>query len=158
MASKLTKGRFRAIAKEGSEVWGEAKTGSPQVGILMKVKQTQGVYDVTVFLPMTEKAENFSIERLRLLGVEGVISPDAPLKGLGRNFVEVDVDLEDFDGKEQVRIDIVVPRTEVKMDRKLSPEKSKALADRLRAKTANGASPSFDDDHDAYEAPQGAAS
>jgi hypothetical protein len=140
MASKLKVGRFRAIAKEGSETWGEAQTGSPQVGFIMKIDQRpQGLYDVSVYLPMTEKSEDFSIERLRLCGVSGVISPDTPLMGLGKNYVEVDVSVEDFEGKDQVRIEIVVPREEVRMDRKLSASKESALAARLRAKTANGA-------------------
>lgn len=140
MASKLKVGRFRAIAKEGSETWGEAQTGSPQVGFIMKIDQRpQGLYDVAVYLPMTEKAEDFSIERLRLLGVGGVIAPDVPLVGLGKNYVEVDVSIDDYQGKEQMRVEIVVPREEVRMDRKLSATKETALAARLRAKTANGA-------------------
>lgn len=146
MASKLKVGRFRAIAKEGSETWGEAQTGSPQLGFIMKIDQRpQGLYDVPVYLSMTDKAEDFSIERLRLCGVGGVIAPDAPLVGLGKNYVEVDVTVDEFQGKEQTRIEIVVPRDEVRMDRKLSATKETALAARLRAKTANGAGKSPED-------------
>jgi hypothetical protein len=152
MASKLIAGRFKAVGKEGSESWGEAKTGSPQIGFLMRIKQPQGIYEQAVYLPMTEKAEDFSIERLRIMGVEGVIAPDVPMRGLGKNYVDVDVTFETFEGKEQMRIEIVVPRDEVKMDRKLDPVKANKLAERLRAKTSNGHVPEADRG-DAYEGP-----
>lgn len=153
MATKLKEGRFRACAKEGSETWGEAATGNPQVGFIIKIDQRpQGLYDMAVYLPMTEKAEDFSIERLRLCGVQGVIAPGVPMKGLGANKFDVDVAYEMFENKEQLRIEIVVPREEVRMDRKMSDAKAKSLADRLRAKTSNGAGPAADD-HDAYEPP-----
>jgi len=153
MATKLKEGRFKAIAKEGSETWGEAATGSPQVGFIVKIDQRpQGLYDQAVYLPMTEKAEDFSIERLRLCGVKGAIAPGVPMVGLGKNYFDVDVAYEKFGDKEQLRIEIVVPREDVRMDRKMSDARSKALADRLLAKTSNGAGPAADD-HDAAEPP-----
>lgn len=153
MGTKLKEGRFKAVAKEGSETWGEAGSGNPQVGFIVKIDQRpQGLYDQAVYLPMTEKAEDFSIERLRLCGVQGVIGPGVLMKGLGANKFDVDVAYEMFEGKEQLRIEIVVPREEVRMDRKLSDAKTKALAARLLAKTANGAGPAADD-HDAAEPP-----
>jgi hypothetical protein len=157
MASKLIAGRFRLIAKEGSEVWGEAASGNPQIGFLARVKQPQGVYEVAVYLSMTEKAEDYSIERLRLLGVDGPIAPNVPLRGLGKNTVDCDIAFEEYGGKETMKVEIVVPRDEVKMDRKLDPGKASKLAERLMKKTANGHAPNPEDMGDAYEGPPATA-
>lgn len=60
---------------------------------------------VQTFLPLTQRAIPFSIERLRALGWKGTDIRD--LAGIDQADVDVDVAYEDFQGEEQLRVEIL---------------------------------------------------
>lgn len=95
----------RAI--NGSEVWGQANTGTDQVGIQFRI--TKGPYkDRTLnwYGALTEKAKDRTIEQLKLAGARMKDGDITDLDGIGSSEFEAQVELSEHPttGEPQSRI------------------------------------------------------
>jgi hypothetical protein len=91
----------RGIA--GSEQYGNSSTGNEEIWVKLTVPDLGA--EVMTRLSFSEKAASYSIERLRALGWEGDDLTD--LRGIDRNDVTICLKYEVYQGKEQMRVDIV---------------------------------------------------
>src|SRR6185437_8523035 len=87
----------------GSEQYGLTKNGHDQIAIDLAFS---GIDETgTTFLPFSEAAAPYSVERLRALGWQG--DDLSNLVGIDANEVDVLVKYEMWDGKERMKIDVV---------------------------------------------------
>lgn len=122
MASKWATGIWKARAlsadaknSDGSlrHAWGrsggkDGGTGNAQLGIVVNVQQPGGTKrEGVVYLTFTEDAVEFSMQRLRQMGWQGTDLRD--LKGIDRNYFDIDVSYERFDGEDRLRLEVLVP-------------------------------------------------
>lgn len=110
MATRWATGiwKARAVAELARHEWGKSEKQTPQLGVVLNVLQPHGTKrEGVAYLSFSIDAKEWSAQRLRLLGVQG--SDLRKLDGIDRNYVDVDVSYETFDGKERLRIDIVTP-------------------------------------------------
>lgn len=74
----------------------------------MNVQQPRGTKrEGVVYLTFTDDAAEFAIQRMRIMGWQGTDLRD--LKGIDRNYFDVDVSYEMFDNKERLRIEVLTP-------------------------------------------------
>jgi len=129
MATRWTTGiwKARALAVDlKRHEWGKSVANNPQIGIVMNIAQPRGTKrEGVAYLTLSADAKEWSLQRLRLLGMKG--TDLRVLDGIDRNYVDVDVSYEVFDGKERLKIEIVTP-AKAQHKHALSPTELDALA------------------------------
>jgi hypothetical protein len=126
-------GTYKAKAVKGSEQYGESSNENKtlQIGIDMQIPALER--SLTTFLYFSQAAAPYSFERLRALGWKGNDIMD--LTGIEENEVEVSVRIEEYNGKPQIRCDIITGGGgKVVMQNKIDKA---AFAARLAAITGN---------------------
>lgn len=105
MAQIIKPGFYSAKAVAGSEQYGKARNGSPQVGVDLDLFNGRDVVgQMTTVLSFGGAAGPFAIERLRALGWEG--TDILRLDGIDRNVVQAQVFEEVFEGKARLKCEI----------------------------------------------------
>jgi len=98
----IAAGKYKARGVEGSVQMGHTKTGTEQMGIDLELS-TGDI--VTTVLYFSDKAAPYSIERLKALGVTSLDDPKFP--GISTNEVEAIVKYETYEGKENMKVEIL---------------------------------------------------
>ncbi len=125
-------GRYRARGVAGSEQIGKSSTGNDQVAITLAL--TESGQRVTAFLSFAEKAKPYSVERLYALGWQP--GSDDSLPGIDRNEVDVDITHEMYNGKEQMRVNIVTAGGGISEEHRLAPKERKSFLQSLNRDAA----------------------
>lgn len=74
----------------------------------MNVQQPRGTKrEGVLYLTLSADAAEFAIQRMRIMGWQGTDLRD--LRGIDRNYFDVDVSYETFDGKERLRLEVLTP-------------------------------------------------
>jgi hypothetical protein len=161
MRMAITAGTYRGRGVEGSEQYGATKNGADQVVVDLQLETGEVV---STFLYFSEAAAPHSVKRLRALGWAG--DDLADLRGIGTQDVDVRISYEEFNGKQQMRVEIVTGGT-VTLKDPLDARGKKQFAQRFAnlvksvkaepPKTKNGKAPpqreSGDDDIGSDEVP-----
>lgn len=128
-------GTYAVRAIKGSEQYGYAKTGTPQVGIDLEFigGEHEGAM-VTTVLFFSENAKKFSFDRLRALGWSGDDVGD--LTGIDTNEVQAVVKHETFDGKERMKVEILTGGGGMKFEKTMDPAQRRAFGASLRSDAA----------------------
>lgn len=118
--------RYKAHAVPGSMQFGQSSKGNDQIAIDLLLSSGQ---TVTAFLSFSEAARPYSEDRLVALGWAGVGNAldEAELT----REVEVDISYRDYQGKQQMAVDIVTGGGRVKMKTTLDDAQKKAFLQRL---------------------------
>src|ERR1700682_4109146 len=99
-------GLFKGKAVLDSVQSNETTNGYPQLAVVMRMKTEDGsTQDATTFLIFSAESAPYSFERLRALGWEG--NDLRNLKGIDKNEVDVRVFSQDYQGKPQVKCEIL---------------------------------------------------
>jgi hypothetical protein len=85
--------------------FGETTNGHPQLAIVMRMLAENQTQDATTFLIFSPESAPYSFDRLRALGWEG--NDLTNLKGIDKNEVDVRVWTDDYQGKPQVKCEII---------------------------------------------------
>lgn len=102
----MNEGRYTMRAVGGA--LGKAKTGTPQIGIELAVTQGEEVgQKIWYYGYFTDAAQEYTFKALRTMGWEGDDLTD--LKGIEKNEVTVIVALEEYDGKENLKVKGIFP-------------------------------------------------
>lgn len=127
MANKLTAGVYKGRAMPETVKLGTTEKGHPQIGFMMQISKGAGHRDIVpmylVFSDGPKGSAKYSLERLRALGWEG--TDLRALQTIGRNYVDVRVDYEVFEGDEKLRVEIV---TGLRMDRPMNASMADGFA------------------------------
>lgn len=128
-------GTYTVRAIKGSEQYGYAKTGTPQVGIDLEFigGEHEGVTSTTL-LYFSEAAKKYAFERLRALGWTGDDVTD--LTGIDTNEVQAVVKYETFDGKERMKVDILTGGGGMKFEKTMDAAQKRAFGAQLRGDAA----------------------
>lgn len=140
----LVPGMYRGRGIKGSPQWSDAGTGTLQlvVGLELKDKKTgEHVRSASTFLPFTDKAAAYSIERLRSLGWKGQTAADLEnMDGIDTNEVDVEVRADNYQGKTSYKVEIVTGPGLVTVERPVDPKAAVArVAAMLGQKAPDGA-------------------
>lgn len=103
-------GRFDGKGIAGSEQWGTAgDNDTPQIGVDLNCKMPDGSFEqVTVFLSFSAKASPYSFKKLEAMGWKGKGAADlGDLTGIDANIVTVNVTEEIWQGKPQIKADVM---------------------------------------------------
>ena len=123
--SELGIHKARAIA--GSEQFSPDANGNLIIGLDMQLDDGQ---TMTVTFPFAGKAPEYSMKKLRMLGWTG--DDVTELTGIGANEVDVRVYEETYDGKTQLKCEIVYGGGAFKFKSQLDDRGKKAFAAQLR--------------------------
>lgn len=132
---RIPAGYHRARGVEGSEQYGKSKQGNDQVAIdvdLLDLNER-----VTTFLPFTADAEPYSVDRLKALGWKG----GDTLAGIGENEVTAEVKYETYDGKLQMKVQIMTGGGRVVLKNPMNEPEKRAFMARLSSIAKSGAKP-----------------
>jgi hypothetical protein len=99
-------GTFKGRAVKGSEQYGDTSNGYPQIALTIRMQIEGGTQDSTTFLIFSPDAAPYSWERLRACGFKGT-DLSQELVGIDSNEVDVNVRSEMYEGKAQIKCDIV---------------------------------------------------
>ncbi len=146
----INAGRYKARGVAGSEQFGKSSTGNDQVAVTLALSETG--QRVTAFLSFSEKAKPYSMERLYALG--WTPGSDESLPGIDRNEVDVDITHEMYNGKEQMKVNIVTVGGGISEENRFAPKEKKSFLQSLNreaaptfnhgaAAPANGTKPAF---------------
>lgn len=129
-------GIFKSRAVLGSEQYGETSNNFPQILLTfrMKIDENGSTQEAGAFLIFSPESAPYSYERLRACGWEGNDLTD--LRGIDKNEVDVRVWEESWQGKPQIKVEIMSGGGKVTMAKPLS--KSDFAA---RVKAATGGTP-----------------
>jgi hypothetical protein len=127
MSEKIEAGTYRAHGVEGSAQTGMTKNGNEQVAINLDLVDLGR--NVTTFLPFTDAAAPYSIERLHALGWKGGEDPSFP--GISENEVQVQIKYETYQGKEQMKVDIVTGNGRVSLKDPMNDVQRRGFMSRL---------------------------
>ncbi len=119
-------GRYKAHAVSGSMQFGMSAKGNEQISVDLLLPTGEMV---TTFLSFSDAARPYSEDRLVALGWAG-IGHELDEAELNRE-VDVDVSYQDYQGKQQMRVDIVPGGGRVKMKTTLDEAQKKAFLQRL---------------------------
>ena len=103
----IQSGTYKARGVEGSVQWGTTKNGTDQMVVdldLVDIGER-----VSCFLYFTEKSAPHSVKRLRALGWTGDDLSD--VRGIDAADVDVSVSYEEYNGKQQMKVEIVTGST-----------------------------------------------
>lgn len=121
-------GVYKGRGIGGSEQYGASSKGNDQIAVDLVLGDIGE--SVTTFLPFTDKAAQYSIERLRALGWEG--DDLSNLKGIDKNEVDVEVKYETWEGKERMKVQILTGGGRVVMQQTMDAQSKKAFAAKFR--------------------------
>lgn len=124
MSNRIAAGNYRGRAIKGSEQYGQTKNGNDQIVIdldLLDIGEK-----VSTFLVFTDKAAQFSLDRLRACGWTG--DDLSKLDGIDANEVDVEVKYEMYQGQEKMKVQIVTGGGAVKLKDQLDDKGKKAFA------------------------------
>lgn len=138
MSNRIPAGTYRAVAIAGSEQYGQTSNHNDQIVVdlnLLDIGER-----VSTFLVFSDKAAQFSIDRLRAAGWKG--DDLSNLAGLGDCECEVEVKYEQYQGEEKMKVQIRTGGA-VKLKDQLDDKGKKAFAAKYRdlAKSVAGAKP-----------------
>lgn len=128
-AHRIAAGTYRARAIAGSEQYGQTTSGNDQIVIdldLLDIGEK-----VSTFLVFSDKAAQYSIDRLRVAGWTG--DDLANLVGLGDVECEVEVKYEMYNGDEKMKVQIRTGGGAVKLKDVLDEKGKKAFAAKYKA-------------------------
>jgi len=128
-------GTYAVRAIKGSEQYGYAKTGTPQVGIDLEFigGEHEGATATTV-LYFSENAKKYAFERLRALGWSGDDVGD--LTGIDTNEAQATVTYESFEGKERMKVDIRTGGGGMRFEKTMDAAQRRAFGAQLRGDAA----------------------
>ncbi len=131
--------RYTAKYIPGTMQMGVTKNGNDQIAIDL---QLTGSAVVTAFLNFSEAARPYSEDRLKKLGWpgHGHDLDDTDLV----NEVEVDISYRDFDGKQQMDVNIVTDGGRVKLKSTMDDAQRKSFLKRLTGVDQSAAPPKLD--------------
>jgi hypothetical protein len=98
-------GIFKAKAVFDSIQYGETTNGHPQIAVNMRMDAEGTPQDAGTFLIFSPESAPYSFARLRSLGWEGTDLTN--LKGIDKNTVYVRVWQDSYDGKPQIKCEIL---------------------------------------------------
>lgn len=128
----------RGIAS--SEQYGTSQKGTDQIAVDLNLSDFGE--RVTTFLYFSDAAAQYSIERLRAMGWEG--DDLSNLAGIDRNIVNVEIKFEMYDGKEQMKVQILTGGGRVVLQNTMNDQAKRAFGARfknLAAQSRAGSSP-----------------
>lgn len=99
----IAAGTYRAQAVKGSEQYGRTQAGDEKMTVDVELLDI-GEH-ATVFLTFGEKAQRYSMARLKEMGWDGTDS----MVGLGSREFTARVKYETYNGEERMRVDVIVP-------------------------------------------------
>ena len=118
--------RYKAVAVAGTFQYGQSAKGNDQIAVDLRLDNGT---TVTTFLSFSDGARPYSEDRLVALGWGG---PGTPLDEAElNNEVDVDVAYEKYEGKDQMRVEIVRAGGRVKMKSALDETQKKAFIERI---------------------------
>lgn len=126
MSEKIA-GRHKARGVADSAQKGHTKNGIEQVAVDLELLELGRM--VTTFLFFSDAAAPYAIERLYALGWDGSDDPSFP--GIDRNEVEVDIKYELYEGKEQMKVDIVTGGGRVVLQNKMTDQQERGFMSRI---------------------------
>jgi hypothetical protein len=136
MSNRIAAGTYRAQAIAGSEQYGTTSNGNDQIVIdldLLDVGER-----VSTFLVFSDKAAQYSIDRLRAAGWKG--DDLSKLDGLGSVECEVEVKYEEYQGEQKMKVQIRTGGA-VKLKDQLDDKGKKAFAAKYKDLAKSVAAP-----------------
>lgn len=127
MSEKLAAGVYKGRGVEGSAQHGHSKQGTEQVAI--DIDLPEAGRQVTTFLFFSDNAAPYALERLRALGWDG--SDDDRFPGISLNEVDVQIKYEMYEGKEQMKVDIVTGGGRVVLKNTMSDQEKRGFMSRI---------------------------
>lgn len=128
MARRIEKGTYRGRAIAGSEQYGTTSKGNDQ--IVLELDLLDIGERVSTFLVFSDNSAEFSVDRLRACGWEG--EDLSNLQGIDRNEVSVSVWYEEYQGKEQMKVEIATGGGRVVLDAPMDDKAKRAFGARFR--------------------------
>lgn len=125
--SRIEPGIYKARGIEGSVQHGFSKNGTEQIAIdldLFEIGERR-----QTFMYFSEKAEAYSLERLRALGWDGTMDETFP--GISRNEVMVQIRYETYEGNEQMRVEIMVGGGRVTLQNTMNDQQKRGFMARI---------------------------
>lgn len=121
---RIAAGTYRGRAIKGSEQYGQTKNGNDQIVIDLNLEDIGE--KVSTFLVFTDKAAEYSLDRLRACGWTG--DDLSNLAGIDVNEVEVEVKYEQYNGETKMKVQILTGGGAVKLKDQLDDKGRKAFA------------------------------
>ena len=125
---RIAAGTYRGQAIKGSEQYGQTKNGNDQIVIDLNLLDIGE--KVSTFLVFTDKAAEYSLDRLRACGWKG--DDLSNLDGIDANEVEVEVKYEQYNGETKMKVQIITGGGAVKLKDQLDDKGKKAFAAKYR--------------------------
>jgi hypothetical protein len=94
-------GTYRALAVTGSDLYGHTQSGDEKMSVELELLDIGE--RVTVYLYFSEKAKPYAVEKLKAMGWDGSDS----MESVGSKECTVRVKYEDYQGKQQMKADVV---------------------------------------------------
>lgn len=132
----IAAGTYKGRGVAGSEQYGTTSNGNDQ--IVVDVDLTDIGTRVSTFLVFTDKAAQFSIDRLRALGWDG--NDLTNLTGIDRNEVDVVVKYEMYNNEQKMKVEILTGGGRVSLQNQMDDRGKRAFAARFN-KLAAAAAP-----------------
>jgi|SRR5579859_2147207 len=124
---KIPAGAYRGKGIAGSDQTGHTSKGTEQLAVDLQLLDLGR--RVTTFLSFSEAAAPFSIERLQAMGWTGE-NDGQHLVGIDRNEVTVILKYEEYQGKLQMRVDILTTRG-FSFDKPMNDQEKRGFFSRL---------------------------
>lgn len=137
MSNRIAAGNYRGRAIKGSEQYGQTSNGNDQIVIDLDLPDIGE--KVSTFLVFTDKAAQYSLDRLRACGWKG--DDLSNLDGIDANEVDVEVKYEMYQGQEKMKVQIVTGGGAVKLKDQLDDKGKKAFAAKYRDLAKSVAAP-----------------
>ncbi len=128
MSNRIAAGTYRGRAIKGSEQYGQTSNGNDQIVIDLDLFELGE--KVSTFLVFTDKAAQYSLDRLRACGWTG--DDLSNLSGIDANEVDVSVKYEMWEGQERMKVQILTGGGAVKLKDQLDDKGKKAFAAKYR--------------------------
>lgn len=136
MSGLIPEGKFRAKAVDWG--FGEAGTGTFQIGVLMEITngpEGQPPDQINWYGFLTEKALPVTVKALGALGWKGIDLTELENRGggLDTNEVEIVVEHEEYDGKLRAKVKWINSGGGLGMSKRVEGDSLKAFAAKMRA-------------------------
>lgn len=127
MSEKIEEGIYDGRGVEGSAQHGTSQNGTEQVAIDLDIPALGR--QVTTFLFFSDAAAPYALERLRALGWQG--SDDPAFPGISTNEVKIQIKYEEYQGKQQMKVDIVTGGGRVTLKNTMSEQEKRGFMSRI---------------------------
>lgn len=128
MEQRIAAGIYKGRGIAGSEQYGTTSNDNDQIALDLTLADVGE--QVTTFLIFTDKSAEYSIARLRELGWEG--DDLSNLAGIDKNEVNVEIKYEEYQGKLQMRVQILTGGGRVVLQNSMDDKGKKAFAARFK--------------------------